>query len=174
MKVLETDRLLLRRLSIEDAGFILGLLNEPSYVHFIGDKGVRTISDARAYIVKGPIASYEQHGFGLYLTELKDSGVPIGVCGLLQRDHLPDVDIGFAFLPQFWSQGYAFEASSAVMAYGRDVLTLDRIVAIVSPDNVRSIKVLGKLGLRFQRMERWPADGSEIKLYAIEIKKSGE
>jgi len=171
VKILETDRLLLRRLSLEDAGFILGLLNEPSYVHFIGDKGVRTINDARDYIMKGPIASYEQHGFGLYLTELKDSEVPIGICGLLKRENLPDVDIGFAFLPQFWSQGYAFEAASAVMAYGRDALMVNRIVAIVSPDNERSIKVLGKLGLRFERMERWPADGSKIKLYASEVKK---
>jgi RimJ/RimL family protein N-acetyltransferase len=173
VKVLETDRLHLRRLTIEDAGFILGLLNEPSYVHFIGDKGVRTIDGARDYILKGPIASYDQFGFGLYLTELKDSEVPLGICGLLKRDSWPDVDIGFAFLPQFWSQGYAFEAASAVMAYGRDALGLNRIVAIVSSDNERSIKLLDKLGLRFERMARWPADGSEIKLYASEVRKTG-
>ena len=122
MKILETDRLLLRRLSLEDAGFILGLLNEPSYMLFIGDKGVRTINDARKYILKGPIASYEQ--------------------------------FGFAFLPQFWSQGYAFEAASAVMTYGRGALGLRRIIAIVSPDNKRSIKLLGKLGFKFERMAR--------------------
>ena len=171
MKVLETDRLILRRLSIEDADFILELLNEPSYVHFIGDKGVRTIDDARDYILKGPIASYEEFGFGLYLTELKDSHVPIGICGLLKRASLPDVDIGFAFLAQFWSKGYAFEAASTVMAYARRVLGLNRIVAIVTPDNERSIKILSKLGLRFERMERWNEDGSEIKLYASEVKK---
>jgi RimJ/RimL family protein N-acetyltransferase len=172
VKDLETDRLLLRRLSIEDAGFILGLLNEPSYMIFIGDKGVRTINDARDYILKGPIASYEEFGLGLYLTELKDSGAPTGICGLLKRGNLPDVDIGFAFLSQFWSQGYAFEAASAVMAYGRDALGLNRIIAIVSPDNKRSIKLLGKLGLKFECMERWPADGSEIKLYASEVRKT--
>lgn len=170
VKVLETDRLILRRLLLEDAEFILGLLNEPSYVHFIGDKGVRSIIDAREYILQGPIASYNQFGFGLYLTEMKNSGVPIGICGLLKRGCLPDVDIGFAFLPQFWSQGYAFEAASAVMAYARGVLGLERIVAIVSPDNDRSIKVLSKLGLRFERIDRWPEDGSEIKLYASDIK----
>ena len=174
VQVLATDRLHLRRLSLEDASFILGLLNEPSYLHFIGDKGVRTIRDARDYILKGPIANYEQFGFGLYLTELKDSRVPIGICGLLKRDNLLDVDIGFAFLPQFWSQGYALEAASAVLTYGRDALGLSRIVAIVSPDNERSIKVLNKLGLRFERMARWPADGSEIKVYTSEAKKQGE
>ena len=173
MKVIETDRLLLRRLTTEDAGFILRLLNEPSYMHFIGDKGVRTIDGARDYILKGPIASYEQFGFGLYLTALKDSEVPIGICGLLKRDSLPDVDIGFAFLPQFRSQGYAHEAASAVMIHGRDDLGLNRIVAIVSPDNERSIKLLGKLGLKFERMASWSEDGSEIKLYASKVKKAG-
>jgi RimJ/RimL family protein N-acetyltransferase len=142
-------------------------------VHFIGDKGVRTIDGARDYILNGPIASYEQFGFGLYLTELKDSEVPLGICGLLKRDSWPDVDIDFAFLPQFWSQGYAFEAASAVMDYGRDALGLNRIVAIVSSDNERSIKVLNKLGLKFERMARWPADGSEIKLYASKVRKTG-
>ena len=174
MKILETDRLLLRRLSLEDAGFILGLLNEPSYMLFIGDKGVRTINDARKYILKGPIASYEQFGFGLYLTALKDSGASIGICGLLKRDDLPNVDIGFAFLPQFWSQGYAFEAASAVMTYGRGALGLRRIIAIVSPDNKRSIKLLGKLGFKFERMARWQANGSEVKLYASDARRIGE
>jgi RimJ/RimL family protein N-acetyltransferase len=174
MKVLETDRLLLRRLALEDAGFMLGLLNEASYMRFIGDKGVRTTNDARHYILTGPIASYEQFGFGLYLTALKDSGASIGICGLLKRDNLPNVDIGFAFLPQFWSQGYALEAASGVMAYGRETLGLKRIIAIVSPDNTRSIKLLGKLGFKFERITRWPADGSEIKLYASEAKKRGE
>ena len=174
MLVLETNRLRLRRLSLEDAGFMLGLLNEPAYVRFIGDKGVRSIEGARDYILKGPMASYERFGFGLYLVELKDSGAPLGICGLLKRDSLPDVDIGFAFLPQFWSQGYALEAASAVMAYGRDGLGLNRIIAIVSPDNERSIKLLNKLGLQFERMARWPADGSVIKLYASEANKQGE
>ena len=170
MKVLETDRLILRRLSIEDAAFILMLLNEPSYVQFIGDKGVRTLNDARDYILKGPMASYKKFGFGLYLTGLKDSEVSIGICGLLKRDSWPDVDIGFAFLPQFWSKSYAFEAASAMMAYGRDVLGLNRIVAIVSPANDRSIRVLSRLGFRFERKDRWPGGGSEIKLYASEVK----
>jgi len=153
---------------------MLGLLNEPAYVRFIGDKGVRTIDGARDYILKGPMASYGKFGFGLYLTELKDSGIPLGICGLLKRDGFPDVDIGFAFLPQFRSQGYAFEAAEAVMAHGRDTLGLNRIIAIVSPDNARSIKLLNKLGLDFERTARWPEDGSEIKLYASAAKEQGE
>src|ERR1700752_686959 len=102
MRILETDRLILRKLSVEDAEFILELLNEPSYLRFIGDKGVRTLDDARDYILEGPVDSYERHGFGLYLAELKESGVPIGICGLLRRESLENVDIGYAFLPAFW------------------------------------------------------------------------
>src|SRR5437870_261981 len=136
MIILETYRLVLRRLAVEDAEFIFHLLNQPSFLQFIGDKGVRTIDDARNYILTGPIASYERFGFGLYLTELKPTQAPIGICGLLKRETLDDVDVGFAFLPQYWRQGYAFESAAAVMAYGKDVLGLERIVAISSLDNV--------------------------------------
>src|SRR5512141_2251197 len=111
MKILETERLILRRISIADAEFMLQLLNEPSFLHYIGDKGVRTIDDARNYILQGPMASYERFGFGLYLAELKETLVPIGMCGLLKRETLDDVDIGFAFVPQFWKQGYAWESA---------------------------------------------------------------
>ncbi len=163
MKFLETDRLTLRWLTTSDAPFILGLLNQPSFLHFIGDRGVRTPGDAEQYILQGPIKSYQRSGFGLYLAELKDGNTPIGICGLIKRDILNDVDIGFAFLPQFWSQGYAFEAASAVMVYGTNVLKLRRIVAIVSPDNDRSIRVLEKIGLKFESMMSWPQDGSQLK-----------
>jgi RimJ/RimL family protein N-acetyltransferase len=137
LKVLETDRLNLRWLSIDDAEFILELLNEPSFLRFIGDKGVRTLDDARDYILNGPVDMYTRLGFGLYLTELKESGVPIGLCGLIKRDGLEDVDIGFAFLPKFWARGYAYESADAVMAYGKTVLGLNRIVAITSPTIMR-------------------------------------
>jgi len=143
VKVLETDRLILRWLAVRDAAFVLQLLNEPSFLHFIGDKGVRSIADARNYILSGPVRSYEQFGFGLYLAELKQTRhslgaapmetpqhVPIGICGLVKRESVADVDVGFAFLPQFWRQGYAFESASAVLAYGRDVIGLDRIVVL--------------------------------------------
>jgi RimJ/RimL family protein N-acetyltransferase len=165
MKILETDRLILRKLSVEDAEFILELLNEPSFLRFIGDKGVRTLDDARDYILKGPVDSYERHGFGLYLVELKESGVPIGICGLLKRESLEDVDIGYAFLPAFWGKGYAFESASAVMAFGKSAFALDRIVAITSPDNHGSIKVLEKLGLRFERMVKFTDDSPQSKLF---------
>jgi RimJ/RimL family protein N-acetyltransferase len=168
LKVLETDRLILRWLSVENAEFILQLLNEPSFVRFIGDKGVRSIDDARDYILRGPVDSYERFGFGLYLIELKEDSVPIGICGLLKRESLEDVDIGFAFLPQFWKKGYAFESASAVMTYGRNVVGLSRIVAITSPDNEASIRVLEKLGLRFERMTKLSENGPEIKLFASE------
>ena len=111
--ILGTSRLNLRQLSVADAPFMLSLLNEPSYLQFIGDKGVRTLVDARDYILKGPAASYEQFGFGLYLTELKENGDPIGICGLIKREALPDVDIGYALLPTYWGNGYVVDTNSA-------------------------------------------------------------
>jgi RimJ/RimL family protein N-acetyltransferase len=168
MKVLETDRLVLRRMSVDDAEFELRLLNEPSFLRFIGDRGVRTLEDARAYILKGPVDMYERLGFGLYITELKGEGVPIGICGLVKRDFLADVDIGFALLPAFWGQGYAHEAAAAVMEYGKGALGLKRIVAITNPENHSSIRLLEKLGLKFDRMIRATADGPEIRLFTWE------
>ena len=163
--MLESERLSLRHIAEDDADFIIKLLNEPSFVRNIGDKGVRTTLDAVRYIRTGPISSYERFGFGLYLVELKDTGVSIGICGLLKRDSLENVDIGFAYLPQFWSKGYAFEAASVVMAYGKNVLGISHIVAITSPDNIGSIRVLEKLGLRFERMIRLSENESELKLF---------
>ena len=165
LKVLETDRLILRWVSLEDAEFILGLLNEPSWLQFIGDKGVRTLEDARAYILKGPVDMYSRLGFGLYLVELKESVLPIGMCGLIKRDTLEDVDIGFAFLPAYWRKGYAYEAAAAVLAYGEKVLGLNRIVAITSLDNDRSAKLLEKLGLRFEKMLKLAPGSDEVKLF---------
>lgn len=169
MKILDTERLTLRELTEEDAGFMLKLLNEPSFLRFIGDRGVRTVEDARRYLREGPISSYKRFGFGLYLVELRDAQTPIGICGLVKREALDDVDIGFAFLPAFWSKGYALESAAAVMRYAQDVTGLNRIAAIVSPDNERSIGVLHKLGLRFERLIAWPEDGSELKLYATDV-----
>ena len=169
MSLLETDRLVLRNLSADDADFILDLLNQPSFVKNIGDKGVRTNADAVRYIQNGPVASYEQFGFGLYLVELKGSGIPIGICGLLKRESLPDVDVGFAFLPQFWSQGYAVESASAVMKHGRNVLGIGRIVAITAPENYGSIKVLERIGLKFERRIRLSDRESEIKLFVSDV-----
>lgn len=148
MTVLETERLILRRLTTDDAEFILRLLNEPSWLRFIGDRGVKTLDDASNYIRTGPMASYERFGFGLYLMQLKGSGTPIGICGLVKRDALEHPDIGFALLPEFWGNGYAYESAAAVMALGKDVLGLSRILAVTNPDNYGSIRVLEKLGMR--------------------------
>jgi RimJ/RimL family protein N-acetyltransferase len=164
MKVLETDRLIIRRLTFEDAAFILELVNDPTWLRFIGDRGVRTLADARNYILKGPMEMYDRLGFGLYLAELKDERVPIGLCGLIKRDSLKHVDIGFAFLPDFRSKGYAYEAASAVLAYGKNTLGLERIVAIVSPGNDSSIKLLGKLGFQFEQMITLSSQ-NEVKLF---------
>jgi RimJ/RimL family protein N-acetyltransferase len=168
VKVLETERLVLRLISVEDAEFILELLNDPSFLRFIGDKKVRTVDDARTYILNGPMQSYERFGYGLYLVELKESSVPIGICGLLRRDTLPDADIGFAFLPQFCGQGYGFESAMAMMVYGRDVLGINRIVAITSPENDASIALLEKLGMQFERLTKLSEDAPEVKLFAAD------
>lgn len=166
MKILETERLLLRRLTAGDAAFILELLNEPAFLENIGDRGARTLAGARRYIARGPVASYRKFGFGLYLVELKDTGTPIGICGLLKRESLEDVDIGFAFLRRYWSQGYARESAAAVMRYGWTTLCLRRIVAITKPTNQASITLLEKLGLRFEQNIALPDHGGENKLFA--------
>jgi RimJ/RimL family protein N-acetyltransferase len=168
VSVLKTERLVLRRLTIDDAEFILELLNEPSFLRFIGDKGVHNLDDARRYILNGPVKSYEQNGFGLYLVELKESGRSIGISGLVKRDTLPHADVGFAFLPAYWAKGYAVESAAAVMTYAREVLGLTRILAITSPDNEASAKLLGKIGLRFDRMIKLSEDAPEVKLFTTE------
>jgi RimJ/RimL family protein N-acetyltransferase len=169
MKVLETERLVLRWLTVEDSEFILELLNDPSWLRFIGDKGIRTLEGARDYISKSLIAMYERLGFGLYLAELKGEGVPIGICGLIKRDSLEDVDIGFAFLPKFRGEGYAYESASAVMAYGKESFGLHHIVAITTPDNYDSARLLEKLGFKFERMVKLNDDSAEVSLFASDL-----
>lgn len=166
MNVLDTARLNLRRLASDDAAFILELLNDPDFIKNIGDRGVRTIADARRYISDGAVASYEKHGFGLYLVELKESGAAIGICGLVKRDSLADVDIGFAFLPRYRAHGYAVESATAVKTYAFDVLGLKRLVAIVDPANAGSKRVLEKIGLTYERTLRLSDDAPEVHLYA--------
>jgi ribosomal-protein-alanine N-acetyltransferase len=169
VNILETERLNLRRLNAGDAAFILELLNEPSFLHNIGDRGVRTLEQAVQYILKGPVDSYARHGFGLWLVELKESGTPAGICGLVKRDTLPDADIGYAFLPRFWSQGYAYESAAAVMSYARGALGLRRVLAITNPANAGSIKVLEKIGLKPDRLVRLSDDAPEIMLFASDV-----
>jgi RimJ/RimL family protein N-acetyltransferase len=163
--IAETDRLALRRITLDDAEFMVRLLNEPSFIRYIGDRGVRTMDDAHRYITDGPLASYQRFGFGLYLVTLRDGGAPLGICGLLKRDTLDTVDVGFAFVPEYWAKGFAAESAAAVIEYGRTALGLDRIVAITDPDNDRSIRLLEKLGFSFERMVRLSAGDIELKLF---------
>jgi RimJ/RimL family protein N-acetyltransferase len=165
----ETERLILRRMALTDAAFIHELVNEPDWLQFIGDRGVRTVEDARRYIETGPLAMYERFGFGLYLVALRPGDLPIGICGLLKRDTLSEVDIGFALLHRFAGRGYACEAAEAVVAHARDELGLCRLVAIAARENHRSLRLLEKLGLRFERMARVTPERPESVLYARDL-----
>ena len=164
MNVIQTERLVLRQLDLNDAAFILELVNEPAFLRFIGDKGVRNLGGARDYLLKGPMDSYGRHGFGLYATCLLD-GTAIGICGLVKRDGLTDADVGFAFLSRHCAKGYAAESASAVLVHARQVLRLPRIVAITSPENRGSIAVLEKIGLKFEGMIRLEELGPELELF---------
>ncbi len=165
--ILTTDRLTFRCLSPTDAPFILELLNQPSWIRNIGDRGVRTEADAVAYIQNGPMASYERHGFGLWRVELTAERTPIGICGVLKRDYLEETDIGFAYLERFQGQGFGMEGAEATMAYARDTLHLARMLAVVSPDNPGSIRILERLGMTYRRPILLPGDAAEIALYQV-------
>jgi [ribosomal protein S5]-alanine N-acetyltransferase len=163
--VLTTARLTLRELGEDDAPFIFELLNEDDFLRFIGDKGVRNLSDAREYIRKGPVDSYGRHGFGLYAVCV-GHGVPMGICGLVKREGLADPDLGFSFLERHRAHGYALESARAVVEQAHGQLKLPRILAITTPDNERSVGLLTKAGFIFERMIRLQADSEELKLFA--------
>lgn len=165
MTVLETERLSLRKFTVDDAEFILTLLNEPAFLRYIGDKQVRNLDDARQYILNGPITSYERHGFGLNCVELRETHTPIGMCGLLKREELPDPDIGFALLPDFRNKGFAFEAAEAVLKAAPD---LQRVLAITSLDNEASINLLQRLGFKFDRIVKLSPDREQLRLFSFE------
>jgi RimJ/RimL family protein N-acetyltransferase len=148
---------------------MLALLNDPDFLRNVGDRGARTVDDTRAYIKNGPMAMYDIYGHGLYLVAERTSGKAIGICGLLKRDSLEDVDIGFAFLPEARGQGYAVESAAAVLAYGHNVLGLTSVVAIVRPDNAASIRVLENIGMRPERRVQLPHADHELMLYRSSI-----
>ena len=162
---IETPRLTLRELAPVDAGFILRLLNEPAFLRYIGDRGVRNESQALRYLRDGPMASYERHGHGLLRVALKATDEHVGICGLVRRDTLPHADIGFAFLPEHCSRGYAVESAEAAIRHGRTDLGLDEILAIVAPDNARSIRVLERLGLTYDREVVLSPGATPLSLY---------
>jgi RimJ/RimL family protein N-acetyltransferase len=180
VKILETKRTILREIVETDAEFVHDLLNQPSFIKYIGDRNVRSVKEASEFIENRYRQSYREHGFGLYVVELKaefgtlanahvsnfSDNTPIGICGFVKRDSLPDADIGFAFLPQFCGKGYALESANAVMKYGRDVLGLARILAITSQDNENSGKLLEKIGFKFESLIKMPHDDEELKLFS--------
>ena len=166
MKIRDTARLTLRLITIDDAAFYLQLVNEPAWLQYVGDKGLRTLADARQAILNGPVAMQQRCGFSLYLCELKGSAMPIGICGLVKRASLADVDIGFAFLPEFCGSGYAYEAAVAVLEHANQKLGIHRLVAITKPDNLRSIRLLERLGMCLERGTTLRKGTEEIRLYA--------
>jgi len=168
MKILETERLILREIDEGDAVFMLDLLNQPSFIKYIGDRNVRNLEQSREFIESRYRASYRNNGYGLYAVELKEDHTPIGICGFVRRDTLPDADIGFAFLPQYERRGYAFESASATMEYGRKVLGLNRVLAITSVDNEASGRLLGKLGFKFDGLTTLSGSTEEIKLFSYQ------
>ena len=168
MNTLMTSRLVIRCMSGADAAFMLTLLNEPSWLRFIGDRGIRTIGEATIYIVQGPVAMYENLGFGLCIVELKDLARPVGMCGLTKRDYLEAPDIGFGVLPDYWGNGYAYEAAAAVLHFAKTDLGLKRVLATTRLDNVASQKLLETLGLRFERVMRHSDVDRDLRLYATD------
>ena len=169
MAVLESARLTLRHLTPADSSFILQLVTDPDWLRFIGDRGVRTVEDARGYIERGPMRLYGRLGFGLYLVARRVDGTPLGLCGLIKRDSLEDVDIGFAFLPASRGQGYALESAVAVRDYATEVLGLERIVAITAPDNDASARLLERLGFAYECQIAWGGEGKVSRLFGLNV-----
>lgn len=167
MKILETERLILREIVVSDDEFILDLLNQPSFIKYIGNRNVHSLERAREVIEERYQASYRDNGFGLWAVELKETNVPIGMCGFVRRDGLPDADIGFAFLPQFERLGYALESARAVMEYGIKTLGLKHVLAITTQNNESSGRLLEKLGFKLENLITMPGDTEELKLFSF-------
>jgi RimJ/RimL family protein N-acetyltransferase len=169
MPILETERLSLREITPDDAQFLVGMLTDPDWLRFIGDRHVRTLEQARAYIQRIFVAAYEHVGHGLWLIERRADGRSLGICGLIAREGLSDVDLGFALMPAFRRKGYAHEAALGCLAYAKDVLGLRRVVAITSIDNRASAALLLRLGFSHESSVRLPGDDEDLRLFAIEL-----
>jgi ribosomal-protein-alanine N-acetyltransferase len=163
--ILETERLSLRKFTIDDTAFIAELVNSEGWLRYIGERNVKTPAQAIAYLENGPMKSYRENGFGLWLVEMKETSTPIGMCGILKRDQLEHPDIGFAFLPAFTGRGFAFEAAAATMIHAKEKLNLSDICAIVMPENTSSIKLLEKIGMKYSKLFRLPDGKEELALY---------
>ena len=164
--ILETERLLLRLLTTDDAKFIVKLVNTPGWIEFIGDMNIKTNEQAKIYLENGPLKSYVLNGFGLYMVELKIEKIQIGICGIIKRDLLENPDIGFAFLPEYTGKGLAFEIAKATMIYGGEKLRLSKIFAVTVSHNKDSIKLLEKIGLRFIHEFCFPGEEEELMLFS--------
>ena len=165
MTLLETERLVLREIITDDAEFMYQLMNDASWLRFIGDRNIKSIEVAEKYIANKLMPSYEKFGFGFYLTSLKENDAPIGVCGLIKRPSLEHVDVGFAFMPEFRNKGYGYESSVAILDYAKDELGIDYIVAITDLDNIASIKLLEKLGLKFEKIMQLDGEKKQCRLF---------
>lgn len=165
MQILETERLILRQFTLDDAAFILEFVNTPTWLQFIGDRNVHSIEDAEKYLLNGSMKSYVENGFGFYAVIDKESEKAIGMCGLIKRDTLPDIDIGFAFLPNLISKGFGYEIASATLDYAFNVLKIKRIVAIVNPENEKSIGLIKKIGMQFEEMIKFGDEAKELMLF---------
>jgi RimJ/RimL family protein N-acetyltransferase len=166
ISIFETERLKIRDFTLDDAEFIIKLLNTEGWLKYIGDRNVKTTEQAIKYLENGPFKSYQDHGFGLWMVESKSDSQPVGMCGILKRNYLPNPDIGFAFLPEFNGLGYAFEAAMATMNYAKNVLTITVIDAITLEANSRSIKLLEKIGMKFIKPILIPGDNDELFLFS--------
>lgn len=166
---IETERLILAELSKEDSPFILELLNTPSWIRYIGDRNIRTLQDATDYILNGPQKSYEENGFGLFLVKIKNEDLPIGICGLIKRDYLNNPDIGFAFLPQYEGKGYAEEAAKSTLLYAKEIHQINNVSAITIKENTRSIKLLEKIGMQFEKSIHEPLTQEELLLFTLNL-----
>lgn len=166
-QVLQTERLTLRQLILTDTPFIIELLNTEGWIKYIGERNVKNADQARQYLINGPIKSYEENGFGLCAVTLKNTNIPIGMCGLIKRDYLPHPDIGYAFLPQYNGQGYAFEITKAVLQHAFTELKKEKILAITLPENKNSVKLLHKLGMKYEEIFVDEKSNETLERYGI-------
>jgi [ribosomal protein S5]-alanine N-acetyltransferase len=166
---IQTERLIIKALDLSHEGFIFQLLNSPGWLQYIGDRNIHSLDDARNYLQNGPLKSYKDNGFGLCLVQLREEGIPIGIAGLLKRDYLDCPDMGFAFLPEYEGKGYAFESANAIVKQSKQNLGMERIQAIVLPENQRSIHLLEKLGMKDQGMHMFPGQKSVLRLFQIDL-----
>jgi [ribosomal protein S5]-alanine N-acetyltransferase len=168
--IMITERLLIRKLTFDDSSFIVKLLNSPGWLRYIGDRGVKTEEDAKVYLQNGPLLSYEENGFGLYLVGLLETGEPIGMCGILKRDSLVHPDLGYSLLPEFTGKGYAYEAANAVIQYAGERFGIKTLLAITMPENTASIKLLEKVGMKYNGVVKSPDGKESLNLYNLELK----